>query len=377
MACPRPNFVNESRHKKNRQILSMISSPQHKLAKYLNEVLLPVSKKYSKYTITDSFAFAKMIRGLESANTYMASFDVSSLFTNVPLMETINICVDAVQEASCSSLSRESLVELLQCATSCTEFSFNDLMYRQIDGVAMGSPLGPTLANTFIGFLEQKFYKDNDEPLVYCRYVDDIFVIFRTKEECEKSFAAFNALHSAIKFTIEHEVEGKLPFLDVLVERNKGKFLTSLYRKKTFTGQYVNFASHCSRKRKISLIKTLCHRAIAICSPERLHQELDTIVDVLVGNGYPEPLIKKTIRFHRQRLAEPKQFGPEKCTLPIKLPYLGTASARLENDLRRVTNNCFGAIEPRVIFTSTPIFSPAGKDRIPLMKTSMVVYHYK
>ena len=63
----------------------------------------------------------------------------------------------------------------MRLATSSTEFSINEQMYCQKDGVAMGSPLGPILANIFMGFLEMKYMKDNKKPLLYYRYVDDCF----------------------------------------------------------------------------------------------------------------------------------------------------------------------------------------------------------
>ena len=78
----------------------------------------------------------------------MCSFDISSLFTNVPLEETINICADALycDDSNAQSLiSKAVFIELMKSATSGVEFSFNDIMYKQTDGVAMGSPLGPVL----------------------------------------------------------------------------------------------------------------------------------------------------------------------------------------------------------------------------------------
>ena len=70
------------------------------------------------------------------------------LFTNVPLAETIQICADALynnNDLTQPSFPRDIFVELMQLTTSSVEFSFNNKMYRQIDGVAMGSPLGPAL----------------------------------------------------------------------------------------------------------------------------------------------------------------------------------------------------------------------------------------
>ena len=81
-------------HKPNvplRPILSMIGSAQHKLAKWLSEVLDPVPQKYSKRCIKDSFMFTEFIQNLniEKETSFMCSVDITSLLTNVPLSENI------------------------------------------------------------------------------------------------------------------------------------------------------------------------------------------------------------------------------------------------------------------------------------------------
>ena len=92
-------------HKENiplRPILSMIGSSQHELAKWLAEILVPVLKLYSSHCVKDSFTFANFIQNcnLEPANSFLCSFDISSLFTNVPLDETIEICANACIEGT-------------------------------------------------------------------------------------------------------------------------------------------------------------------------------------------------------------------------------------------------------------------------------------
>ena len=133
-------------HKPNvplRPILSMIGSAQHELAKWLSEVLDPVLQKYSKHCINNSFTFAKFMQNLniENETSFMCSFDISSLFTNVPLSETIKICADALYRSELNSppFPEEVFIELMETATRSVEFSFNNEMYQQKDGVAMGS----------------------------------------------------------------------------------------------------------------------------------------------------------------------------------------------------------------------------------------------
>ena len=162
-------------------------------------------------------------------------------------------------------------------ATRGVEFSFNNQMYKQLDGVAMGSPMGPALANIFVGFHESRLFNNTVKPGAYFRYVDDTFVIFGSELESDRFHVNLNQLHPALKFTVEKEQNNSLNFLDVSVEKGGTGFLTSIYRKPTFTGQYIRWNSFSPKARKINLIKTLVHRALMICSKTKLDSELDTI----------------------------------------------------------------------------------------------------
>ena len=106
----------------------------------------------------------------------------------------------------------------MKSATSGVEFSFNDIMYKQTDGVAMGSPLGPALAKIFVGFNEEKLFSHISKPSTYFRYVDDTFAMFCNEKESENFFNQLNCLHSSLKFTFEKEKNNCLLFLDVNVE---------------------------------------------------------------------------------------------------------------------------------------------------------------
>ena len=112
----------------------------------------------------------------------MVSFDISSLFTNVPLVEALNLCSDRRKNNYSEHLIVEEVGfrELLSFATSNVHFLFNNEWYKQTDGVAMGSPLAPTLASVFLSKIENKIKLfDGNQPLVYKRYVDDIFLVFK------------------------------------------------------------------------------------------------------------------------------------------------------------------------------------------------------
>ena len=91
----------------------------------------------------------------------MRSLDVDSLFTNIPLDKTIDICVNHPFENTdtVEGFTKSELKQLLCLATKGSYFIFNSLLYKQIDDVAMGSPLGPSLANALLSYHEKKLVK--------------------------------------------------------------------------------------------------------------------------------------------------------------------------------------------------------------------------
>ena len=152
-------------------------------------------------------------------NVFMCSFDVSSLFTNVFLDETIKICLEALYDDSDLQplIPKDVFVELMKSATSSVDFSFNNTMYKQTDGVAMGSPHGSAMANIFVGYYEEKLFSQTQKPPNHFRYVDDTFVIFDHEAEADEFLTKLNRLYPSLKLTFEKEKGKCLRFLDVYV----------------------------------------------------------------------------------------------------------------------------------------------------------------
>ena len=120
----------------------------------------------------------------------LVSYDVSSLFTNVPLQEIFEILADKAfidnwfNKTRNLNISKPDLIELLsEAATKDQLFQFNGKLYEQIDGVAMGSPLGPLRANTFRCSIEEKLQNENKLPDFYKRYVDDTLAAIKDVTE--------------------------------------------------------------------------------------------------------------------------------------------------------------------------------------------------
>ena len=199
----------------------------------------------NEFTVKNSFDFAEEVVNYDH-KLYMASLDVESLFTNIPLEETINKCVNHLFYNSFynGKLSTKDLYDLLKLATTESSFIFDNKLYKQIDGVAMGSPLGPTLANAFLCHYEKIWLNEcpsQFKPVVYKRYVDDIFVLFKSKEHLKLFVNYMNSKHKNIKFTFETEDSNNFSFLDVKITRKNKQFVTSIFRKATFSGVFTNY----------------------------------------------------------------------------------------------------------------------------------------
>nr|VZI46743.1 unnamed protein product [Spirometra erinaceieuropaei] len=182
----------------------------------------------------------------------------------------------------------------------------------------MGSPLGPLLADVFMGKLERfQLSEQIDKLKHYGRYVDDIFAIATAETDVATLLDAANQAHPSIKFTLEMEAAGSLPFLDVLLSRRPdGSVQRSVYRKKTWSGQYTNFASFVPLQQKRNLVRCLAQRARKICSTDSIEEELRKIQDFLRENGYPERFIEKNIA---ELPIKPATPTAEKKTLFLKM----------------------------------------------------------
>ena len=106
----------------------------------------------------------------------MVSFDMKSLFTNVTLDQTISLVFKRLyrKHEISTNIATQELKEMLILCTKNVHFTFNEEVYKQTDGIAMGSPLGPVLADAFMVEFENKIVPVLQENLsFYKRYVDD------------------------------------------------------------------------------------------------------------------------------------------------------------------------------------------------------------
>jgi len=317
----------------------------------------------------------------------MCSYDVVSLFTNIPLDETINISLEKLYQSSAPpAIPKAELRKLLEFATKESHFLFNGNFYDQNDGIAMGSPLGPIMANIFMTDFERKWITNLANsiaaPICWRRYVDDTFTLFNSTNDAVSFLNYLNDKHPNIKFTHELEHDEKLSFLDILIININGTFQTTIFRKKTFTGLYTKWDSFLPRKYKVNLINTLIDRFWNICSDKDLFdREVSYLKELLMKNGYPSGIINYNVRNYiekRNGLRTDVKEGPEKLSLLLILPYLGFQSEKFRKKLNGLVSKFYGGIIVKVVFRNRNNIGShfKCKDRIDKLSKSNVVYQY-
>ena len=270
----------------------------------------------------------------------------------MPLDETIQICLDRLYSLpDPPQLPRSVLKDLLQFATKKSHFIFDGQYYDQIDGVAMGSPLGPVLANIFMCHFEEKWLMNSRFcPSLWFRYADDTFTMFDSKDDANEFLSFLNSRHDSIKFTLEFEEDNKILFFNVLLKRcPDNTFSTSVYRKKTFTGLYTKWDSFTPRKCKINLIHTLTYRCFRIfSSPSLLQAAIKDLRKLLLQNGYPQGVItfniNDVLNKNKNKSNNPVQVTVPKKDILIVLPYLGLHSNQVPKRLKSCVYNFYSFV---------------------------------
>ena len=269
-------------------------------------------------------------------------------------------------------ISKNELQQIFKFATSGTHFLFKGDFYDQIDSVSMGSPLGPVLANLFMGYHERNWLQEFDigEVLLYRRYVDDIFCMFRNEIDAENFFKYLNSKHPTIKFTMEKETNKFLPFLDVLDKNERRIFTNSVYSKKTATGLFTQYNSFTPFSYKIGLIKCLVHRAFKISSSYIIfHNEINKIKNILEKNMYPifviDNQIKRFLEMQYTTINNENTVNNNK-KVYLKLPYIGTFSNATKIKLNQICDKYCKNTNVVVAFSPLKIGSFFScKDSIP------------
>ena len=297
----------------------------------------------------------------------LVSFDVVSLFTNVPIDEA----VDTIRKRLRKDVNLEMRTNyhwkgLLSC-WSCTS---DPPTSATMEGAAMGSSVSAVVANIYMEFFVELALRSAPvRPRLWKRYVDDTCCIVK-RNTVEGLLNHLNNIRPLIQFTLELEEDGSLPFLDTHLRRKKdGTLNITVYRKTTHTDRYLNFRSHHPTHVRKGLVRCLYDRARKVTTtPADLRKEEAHLENVLKLNGYPTQFIRVSATPPPRSQLE-LQGQPDEILPLVMLPYVSGVS----EDIRRVCSRH----NLRVVFrpgqTLRTMLSRV-KDRLPRGKHSKVVY---
>ena len=332
-------------HKANhpvRPIISYVGSPFYAMSRLLVDLLKHAVP--TKYSIKNSFEFVEKIKDVTIPSGHvLVSFDVTSMYTNItmPLIvksfSTLNIVPPSSYLFS-DAIYKTEILNVLNLIMQSNCFKYNNSFYSQIQGLAMGSPISPTIASIAMHFVIEAAITQLDfcPPFLYI-YADDILTLLPS-DKIQSTLNIFNSIDKKIKFTMEEEQNSQIPFLDVLVIRLNDNLRTKWYKKPYSSNRILHYGSCHSRSQILASALSLKHRIFTLSHPSYHNTNANTIRDILNKNGYPNNIINRILT-NTPRNATSSFTSNEPPTNDLtqyfKFPYVDGLSDRIRYVLKK------------------------------------------
>ena len=259
--------------------------------------------------------------------TIIVSMDVVALYHSIPIQDGIVAVMEKIaeheQEIDLLNMSLEEIEGLLNLVLNNNYFKFDDIVYRQREGVAMGNHLAPPFAIVFMDKLEQKMLTTaRKSPEFFNRYVDDCLMAWTHGEEELLEFLRHsNSQHPNIRFTWEYSSQGRsVNYMDMSIKVTEEQQLEyGLYQKPSDSGVNLNFESAIPENLKMSVATQQFRRAANLSSNGVKERESQAkIVTLLSENAFPAEAIEKAYKRSEQ---EPSKRAEDRQGVMLKLPY--------------------------------------------------------
>ena len=257
------------------------------------------------------------------------------MFTNIPPIQCLPLINDFLLKKKIQPVVIDEILNLFQVCVGQNYFSYNDKFYIQKDGLPMGSPISPILADLFMDNIENIIFNSIlcNNLLFWYRYVDDILGCFVGSTRQLDIFHKFiNSIHPKIKFKIENERDASINFSDLTITRKQNNFEYSIYRKPTHTNITIPADSNHPTSQKLSAYNSMIHRAFSVpLSTDDFNKEINIIKDIATSNGYSHKMINQMLEKKRFKLAINSIFPqPQKVSkLYTSLTYFGKLSEKV------------------------------------------------
>ncbi len=340
-------------HKPNnpgRPVVSSIECHTEKISQYVDHHLQPLTKELPSY-VQDTSDFLRKLKNLPQQlpkDTILVTMDVRSLYTNIPNQEGIDAVKSYLEKRARPGDSKLSqiIANFLRLILTLNNFQFNDENFIQINGASMGTKCAPTYATLFMGRFEETHIlpRIRDKILLYTRFIDDIFFLWKGSEsELKKFFEEINSIHPTIKFDFNHS-RTCINFLDTLISIIGDRLSTTVYTKPTDRKAYLHAKSYHPKCTKEAIAFSQSTRLRRICTEKEEYDKLgEKLIEDLVMRGHDRTTVRKDVtragNIDRQQLLMQKQKGTSSRT-----PLILTYNKRLP-DLKKVIDNTWETLK--------------------------------
>ena len=304
-----------------RPIISGSGSITENISIFVDHFLKPLADKHESY-LQDTPDFLRFIEDFNNNETniegILFTIDVSSLYTNIPQTEGLNICAAALNSRSIQTVPTDYIISLLAQCLRYNIFMFGNNLYRQLIGTAMGIHPAPSYANLFMAEMDNRILqlsrnKYNNNVKFFKRFLDDIIGLWTgTLEDLYSFIKDINQLHPTIKFVLNYSSpyscsmqenhdcwchqSKTVPFLDTQIWIQGGKIYSDLYRKPTDRCQYLLPSSCHPAHITTNIPYSLAYRIVRICSTVELRdRRLDELKCFLLGRNYSPAVIEAAL----------------------------------------------------------------------------------
>ena len=354
-------------HKPNnpgRPIVSACSCPTELISSYLDSLMLPIVQSLPTY-IKDTNHALNIFNDFQFPDTsskLLFTMDVKSLYTVIPNDEGLRALQHFFNLRTVLEPSTPTLLRLAELVLTLNCFSFGDQYYKQINGVAMGTKMGPSYANLFVGYIENQIFQQytGHKPEYFGRYIDDCFGATSCSRSDLDSFVSFvNSFHPALDFTWEIS-ETSVTFLDVLVSVNGNCLSTTVHYKPTDSHSYLLYSSSHPKHTLNSIPYSQLLRVRRLCSDDDdFAVKCAEMREFFIRRNYPAHIVDRAI-LKVSNISRTTALTPRVRTSNERIPFTVTYHP-INNSIKPIVNRNFSILQSdtrtSAIFPDRPLFS--------------------
>ena len=279
-----------------RPIVPCHSYPLTNASKVLSELLKPYVRS-SPWILESTQDLAKLIVDKElpqSEKYWLCTGDVTAMYPNIPRERAHTILCETIAQTVDSDATLELIKHLLKWSDNYLAFRHHNKIFYQKDGLAMGIPAAPDVANLYMAYFEDSFA--GRFPL-YKRYIDDVFVLVKapTRKDALEQLAVIQADGLELTWSVDEET---INFLDLCITQEAGYLSFKPYRKPLNSYERLPWSSSHPRHVKRAAFCGEISRIARLCSRYKptYYNEVSYVRDIYASRGYPSELLHSWIK---------------------------------------------------------------------------------